>query len=748
MKQPAYRDSALPIEGRVADLLERMTLEEKVAQLRSTRMGAPQLTAEVLGNHEKMGALLQHGLGMLNPEFDVPMEETIAKRNAVQNFLLTQTRLGIPILFLDEAHHGLLAPEVDVFPHGLGLASTWDRELIERVFAFVAEQVRSRGGHMVLSPVVDVARDPRWGRTGETFGEDPYLCGVLGSAAVRGFQRGGIAATLKHLAAHGESDGGVNQGPANYSERVLREFHMEPFRLVIDEERPAAVMASYCDIDGIPSHANPWILRKVLREEWAFDGIVVSDWFGIDQLWNKHLVAADDKEAALRAFRAGVAVDLPHGANYTHLVELVREGAICEEHVNAAVRAVLTLKFKLGLFDESPINAEKARQRTDTAAGREIAREAASKSMVLLKNEGRLLPIRRDAYRTIAVIGPCAAVNYLGDYSGIPVHNVSLLEGLRAKVGRECKIVHAPGVCLTTNGSEISRDNYQHAPQAEFPSGHENLRLITEAVQLARQSDLIIAAVGENEQFSREAGDPERTGDVSTLKLLSNQEVLVRALVATKKPVVVYLMHGRPLSIAWIAQHVPAIVDGWFAGQEAGTSFADLLFGDINPSGKLTISYPRSVGHLPAYYNHKPSARHFPYVTSKNTPLFPFGHGLSYTTFAYSEPRVSDSTMRVDGAVTAEVDVTNTGERAGDEIVQLYIHQKVSSVTRPVKELKDFARISVAPNETRTVRFAIDGAKLAFWNAELKYTVEPGVVEIMVGPSSANVQTVNLTVCD
>jgi beta-glucosidase len=752
MTPALYKNAKLCTAARVADLLPRMTLEEKVAQLRSAR--EPTSANDALNHPAQMATLLQHGLGMLNPAFDTPQDETIAFRNRVQRYLATETRLGIPAIILDEAHHGVLAPGVDVFPHGLAIASSWNPDLIERVYSLIATQARSRGTHMVLAPVVDVARDPRWGRTGETLGEDPYLTGTLGSAMVRGFQGscngtiapGHVAATLKHFTGHGESEGGLNQGPANHSVRVLREIHMEPFRLCIERARPAAVMAAYCDIDGVPCHANPWLLRDVLRGEWRFTGLIVSDWFGIDQLWTKHRVAPTEEAAALRAFQAGVTVDLPYGVNYAHLVALVRKHQISDTALDAAVASVLSLKFDLGLFEEAAIDVHNARRAFGGPEARALALEAASASMVLLKNEGNLLPIDKARYKTIAVIGPMAAVNYLGDYSGVPVRNVSLLEGLRVKLQGHCEILYAPGVLLTTNGDTISRHNYQHTIRAEFPSLEENRQRIAEAVSVAERADLVIVAVGENEQLSREAGDPGRFGDMSTLELQSQQDELVQAMVATGKPVVVYLMHGRPLAIAWIAEHVPAIIDGWFAGQEAGTVFADILCGDTNPSGKLAISYPRSAGHLPVYYNHKPSARHFAYVTRPNTPLFPFGHGLSYTTFTYGPPRLSSALMPRDGAVTAEVDVTNAGPMAGDEIVQLYVHQKVGSVTRPVKELKDFARVRLEPGETRTLQFTIDAAKLACWTAEMKHEVEPGVFDMMIGPSSVELRTVPLTV--
>lgn len=750
-----YKNPRLPIAVRVSDLLKKMTLEEKVGQLRSAFAAYPRINAALLQDTHKMDSLFGNGISMINPDFENSLEESINNRNGVQDYLLNHTRLGIPTIFLDEAHHGLLAMKADVFPTSIGLACSWDTLLVQKIYTYVAAQASARGTNMVLAPVIDVCRDPRWGRTGETFGEDPYFCGLMGSAVVRGFQGSNdgsigenhVAATLKHFTGHGQSEGGDNQGPADYPERVLRSFHMEPFRLAIGRVQPAAIMPAYVEIDGIPAHANRWLLKDVLRKEWNYKGVLVSDWWAIDQLFQKHLVAATRKEAALMAFDAGVTVDLPMGANFAELPGLVREGKISMNDLDEAVGYVLTLKFKLGLFDKKePVKLENAVAKIDQPEGRRLALKAAGESMVLLKNKDHLLPLKKDQYRKIAVIGPCAATNYTGDYSGVPVHNVSVLEGIRNKVGSSAEILYAKGVDLSLNGDTISLNNFQYSGRVVLPDHESNNRKIDSAVAVAKQADIIIVAVGENEQFSREAGSPDHFGDNSTLDLQSDQDALVKAMVATGKPVVVYLAHGRPLSVNWIAENADAIVDGWFTGEEAGNAFAGILFGEINPSGKLTISIPRSVGQIPIYYNHKPSAQFFEYVTQKNTPLFPFGYGLSYTSFSYSAPRLSASTMPKTGSVTLSVDLTNTGNRKGDEIVQLYVHQKVSSATRPVKELKDFARISLDPGETKTVSFIIERSKLAFWTKNMKYDVEPGVFEIMTGGSSADLFKVNLTV--
>lgn len=736
-----YKNTRLPVAIRVADLLKRMTLEEKVAQLRSTYSASPKINAAFLNNPAKMDSLFGQGIGMINPDFDNKLEESIANRNAIQTYMKTKTRLGIPTIFLDEAHHGLLAYQSDVFPTSIALACSWDTLLTRQIYTYVAAQSRARGTSMVLAPVIDVDRDPRWGRSSETFGEDPYLNGMMGSAVIKGFQGSSngtiladhVAATLKHFTGHGQSEGGLNQSPANYSVRVLREFHMEPFRLCIENAKPAGLMASYVDIDGIPSHANPWLLTDVLRKEWHYTGVVVSDWFGIDQLWNKHFVAANETDAARKAFDAGVTVDLPFGVNYRHLVELVNQKKIKLSAIDSAVAYVLRLKFKLGLFDEAaPISLSKAVAKINQPEGCALALKAAGESMVLLKNDHHILPIKPGQYQTIAVIGPAAATNYLGDYSGVPVKNINIVQALKNK---GANVLYAKGCNITANGDTVSLNNFQYIDKQVFS---ENTKLIAEAVEVAKQADFVIVAIGENEQLVREAWGPNHWGDMDDLNLQSQQEELVERIKAIGKPTIVYLAHGRPLAINWIAANVDGIIDGWFSGEESGNAFANILFGDTNPSGKLTISIPRSVGQLPIYYNHKPSAQFFEYVTEKNTPLFPFGYGLSYTSFQYGKLMLNGRTV--------SIELTNTGQVKGDEILQCYIHQKVASVSRPVKELKDFARISLNPGEKKTVSFTITDDKLKFWTAGMTYATEPGTVEVMVGPNSNELQKINLTI--
>jgi beta-glucosidase len=744
------KGSMLSVQQRVTHLLSKMTVEEKVAQLKSTFSAIPHIDQKFLSNTQKMDSLFGKGICMINPDFTNTPEEVVANRNAIQQYLRTKTRLGIPAIFVDEAHHGLLGMKVDIFPSSIGLACSWDTLLTEKIYTYVAAQGTSRGTNLVLAPVIDPTRDPRWGRTGETFGEDPYLCGLMGSAVVRGFQgssngtiaEGHVASTLKHFTGHGESESGVNQAVADISENTLRSIHMEPFRLAINHVKPAAIMPAYVDIDGIPAHANHWLLTDILRKEWNYQGVLVSDWWAIDQLYQKHLVAAGRKAAALQAFNAGVTVDEPMGGNYQDLGALVKSGAIKMADLDKAVGYVLTLKFKLGLFDHpKEVLIENANAHIAQPEGRALALKAAEESMVLLKNQNNILPLKADQFKKIAVIGPCAAVNYLGDYSGTTLHNVSLLEGIKNKLkvkGSNSKVVYAKGVDMSMHDDTISLSTSTNSGRAKLPNPEKNKRMIDSAVRVAADADIIICAVGQNQQFSQEAGLPENFGDMSTLDLLSNQNDLVEALVRTGKPVIVYLTHGRPLSINYIQQHGDAILDGWYTGQESGNAAANILFGDINPSGKLTITVPRGLGQIPINYNHKPSAHFFEYVTESNTPLYPFGFGLSYTTFQYGKLALAGNTL--------SVSITNTGKIDGTEIVQLYVHPKVASVTQPVKALKGFTRVGLRAGESKTVGFTITKDLLAYYNRQMKRVAEPGVYELIVGTSSDQVQTVNYSV--
>ncbi len=747
-----YQNQHLSDNVRAMDLIKRMSLEEKVNQLMAVWDNNPdRFDSKFFSDVTRAKTVFGSGVNSVQPYF-ADIRETVATRNRIQKYLIENTKWGIPALFVDEGQHGLMKPEATSFPMAIGLACSWDPVLFTEVYTIAANEMRSRGTHHVLSPVIDVCRDPRWGRVEETYGEDPYLNGVLGTAAVKGFQgsdngsigAGHVAATLKHFVGHGQPEGGINQGPANYSERVLREFHMPQFKVVIDSAKPLAVMPSYNEIDGIPSHNNTWLLKNVLRSEWRYKGMIVSDYDGISQLYEKHQVAADKKEAAMKAFNSGVQFEFPKANYYNYLPELAKEGKVKIADIDSAVYRILYLKFQLGLFENPYVDEANAVAVSKAPASRAVALKAAQESVVLLKNENNLLPLQKGKYKKIAVVGPCSNNVFTGGYSGEPYQKITIVDGIKNKVGNGSEVLFAQG-CKIVNNLSQSYANWQ-SDKVDFTSHAENVQLINEAIAVAKEADIIIVAVGETEHLTREAWSKTHIGDAQTLDLFGDQEDLVKAMMATGKPVVVYLMNGRPLSINYTAKNVPAILEGWYMGQETGTAVADILFGDINPSGKLTITIPKSAGQLPLYYNHKPSAQFHNYVSQDVLPLYPFGFGLSYTNFTYSNLRLSTGRVSIGQTVEAFVDITNSGKVKGDEIVEMYIHDKVASVTRPVIELKGFERITLQPGETKTVRFKIDKSKLSFWNYNMQYTVEPGEFDIMVGKSSVDFIKTTLTV--
>ena len=751
-KSLPYKDAKLSPEVRAKDLLSRMSLEDKIPQLMAVWDNQPiRFTSAFFADTAKVRSVFGKGVESVQPFF-CGIKETVELRNNIQKYLTEKTKWGIPALFVDEGQHGLMKPEATSFPMAIGLACSWDTNLFEQVYTVVAHEMRSRGGHHVLSPVIDVCRDPRWGRVEETYGEDPYLNGMYAIAAVKGLQGtttgiiapDHVAATLKHFCGHGQPEGGNNQAPANYSERVLREFHFPPFKMVIENANPVSVMPSYNEIDGKPSHDNNWLLQTVLRGEWNYKGMTVSDYNGIDELFEKHLVANDAKDAALKAFNAGVQYEFPTPKCYPFLPELVKDGKVKQADIDTAVYRVLRLKFQLGLFDNPYIKAEDAIKVSKDQKSRELALKAAHESIVLLKNENNLLPLQKGKYKKIAVVGPNSNVTLTGGYSGEPYQKVTILDGIKTKVGSSAEVLFAQG-CRIVENLGMSYKNWQ-TNDIKFASRTENLKLIEEAVITAKQADIVVLAVGETEQLCREAWSKKHIGDNVTLDLLGEQEELVKAIVATGKPVIVYLMNGRPLSINYIAKNVPAVIEGWYMGQETGTAVADILFGDVNPSGKLTITVPKSVGQLPMYYNHKPSAQFNDYVSEDALPLYPFGFGLSYTNFTYSNLKFSADKIKAGESVVVSVDITNSGKVKGDEIAQLYIHKTVASVTRPVLELKGFERITLEAGQTKTVQFTVDKSKLAFWDYNMKFTVEPGEYEIFVGKSSVDLNKKILTV--
>ncbi|HOP98417.1 MAG TPA: glycoside hydrolase family 3 N-terminal domain-containing protein [Verrucomicrobiota bacterium] len=737
-----------------------MTLEEKAAQMVCVWQEKANTLVDAGGRFDpaKAAAAFRkgHGLGQVGRPSDagpgLNARETAELTNAIQKFFIEKSRLGIPVIFHEECLHGHAAVDATSFPQPIGLGATFNPDLVEALFTMTAYEARVRGTHQALTPVVDVARDPRWGRVEETYGEDPYLVARLGIAAVRGFQGDGtfkdkkrVIATLKHFVAHGQPESGMNCAPANVSMRVLRETFLYAFKEAIQKAGAISVMASYNEVDGVPSHANRWLLRDVLRKEWGFKGFVVSDYYAIWELNDRpdthgHFVAADLKHACALAVQAGVNIELPEPHCYRHLVELVRKGVLRESQLDELIAPMLFWKFKLGLFDDPYVDPDEAERVVGCDAHRELALQAARETITLLKNEDNLLPLDPSKLKRIAVIGPNAHRPLLGGYSGRPKHNVTVLEGIRARLGNRVEVLYSEG-CKITVGGSWNQDEVTPSDPAE------DRRQIAEAVRVAKQADVIVLAIGGNEQTSREAWNLKHMGDRTTLDLVGRQDELVQAMVNTGKPVIALLFNGRPLSIRHLTEHVPAIFECWYLGQETGRAVAEVLFGDYNPGGKLPITIPRSVGHVPAYYNHKPSARRG-YLFDDVSPLYAFGFGLSYTTFRISNVRLKHKRISARGATQVLADVTNTGRRAGTEVVQMYIRDLVSSVTRPVKELKGFKKVSLQPGQTATVALDITPESLAFYDINMKYTVEPGEFDILVGTSSrdADLQKVRLTV--
>jgi beta-glucosidase len=753
-----YRNAELPVNDRVIDLLQRMTLEEKVAQMLCIWGQKKDMLLDDQGNFSpsNIETHLKLGIGQIARISDTgggkSAKDTAILANEIQRFFVEHTRLGIPVIFHEECLHGLAGKDATSYPQPIGLASTFNPVLIEKIYSSIAEDVRSRGAHQALTPVVDVAREPRWGRVEETFGEDPYLVAQMGIAAVKGFQgdatfqdKKHLVATLKHFAAHGQPESGTNCAPVNISERMLRDTFLYTFYQVLTKANALSVMASYNEIDGVPSHANSWLLRNVLRKEWGFKGFVVSDYYAVAELHNRaeavsHNVAVDRADAARLAVAAGVNIEFPDPDCYPLLTQLVKDGVVAESAIDELVAPMLRTKFELGLFDDPYVDPELVCNEQRLEKERSLALTAAQETITLLKNERGLLPLQKEKMHTIAVIGPNADRKMLGGYSGEPKYYTTLLQGVKEKAGAQANVIYHEGCKLTIGGT-------WNDDVVTFADEDENKKLILEAVETAKKADVVILGIGDNELISREAWNKTHMGDRADLDLFGSQSELVDAIAATGKPTVVVLFSGRPISIADVQSQVGAILGCWYLGQETGNAIADVLFGDYNPGGKLPISIPRSVGHVPAYYNYKPSARRG-YLADDISPLYPFGFGLSYTSFEFSNLRVEKCVITKTESTHVLVDVKNTGSRPGTEVVQLYIRDSFSSVTRPVKELKGFKKITLNPGESATVALPITPEELAFTTIDMSYAVEAGDFDIMVGSSSqdSDLQKVKLTV--
>lgn len=736
-----YKDASKPIDQRISDLVQRMTIEEKVAQLQALRISDTLIfEGDQLILSDKDKAIIKNGAGRVRSQstYNKDPEWTVKTINALQKYLVEETRHGIPGLHFSEALHGFMRNKATSFPQAIALASTWDTILIEEVFTKIALETRSRGTNQVLSTVLDLPRDLRWGRVEECYSEDPYLTSRMAMASIFGLQgreeligENKVAVTLKHFAGHGQSEGGLNRAPVNISEREMRETHLYPFEMAVKKAKAHSVMSSYNEWDGVPNHANYKLNTEILRNEWGFQGYVMSDGGGLFLLHDQHLAAKDSAGVTKAAMESGIDYDLSSKGYFTKAKELVESGKMDIKVLNRAVSNILWVKFALGLFENPYVSVEKMNAVTNCKEHKQLALKAAEEAIILLKNENNLLPINESKIKNLAVIGPNAADIHLGAYSPRPMVGVSVLEGIKAYADGKFEVNYAKGCDITIN----EECHWLNNDRAVLADRAENIKLIKQAVTVAEQSDAILLVIGENEMINREAWNESHLGDADNLNLVGEQKELAKALIKTGKPVVVLLINGRPLSINYLAENAPAILEGWYLGQETGHAVANILFGKANPSGKLTVTFPRSVGQLPCFYNRKPS-RDRSYALVESGPLFPFGFGLSYTKFEYSNLKIQKDTISTNENCMLSVDIANIGERTGKEIVQLYIQNLYGIPTRPIKELKDFKKVELKAGENRTVEFTITPEKIEAFNLNMVREVQEGEFAIMVGRNS------------
>jgi len=755
---PLYFDKNQPVEKRIEDLMSRMSLDEKIAQLGSCWIY--ELLAEKRLSPDKAESKMKNGLGQITRiggASNLNPEDAAKVANEIQKYLIDNTRLGIPALIHEESCSGYMARGATCFPQTIGVGSTFSPELAKKMGEVIRDQMMAVGARQALAPLMDVARDARWGRVEETFGEDPYLTSQMGISYIKGLQGDnlaeGIIATGKHFVGYSMSEGGMNWAPPHIPERELREVYLRPFEAAVKEAKIKSIMPAYNELDGVPCHGNKNLLNDLLRTEWGFDGIVVSDYYAITMLETYHHVTHSKAEAAMLALESGVDVELPTTDCYSHdLKKALEETPASLEVLDATLRRILKLKFELGLFENPYVDAAKATSIFDNSEQRELALQSAQKSIVLLKNEEAFLPLKKDL-KSIAVIGPNADSirNIVGDYaypchietldemrrnslvSGTPVPDKvefvdnfvpikSILECIKAKLfNGKTQITYAKGCDVIGNDK----------------SG------FTEAVKAAKNSEVAIVIVGDKAGLTDGCTSGEAR-DRADLNLPGVQQELVDAILDTGTPVIVVLINGRPLSIIRISKDAKAIVEAWLPGEEGGQAVADVLFGDYNPGGKLAMSFPVSVGQLPIYYAHKPSGgrSHWKgdYVEMTTKPLYPFGHGLSYTNFEYKDLVISQTEATSDDKIYATLSLTNSGECSGDEVVQLYVRYNDTSVTRPVKELKGFQRVTLESGETTMLKFELNIVDLGFYDRNMRFVVEPGLVNIMVGSSSQDIR--------
>jgi beta-glucosidase len=756
--KPLYKDSKAPVAERVDDLLKRMTVEEKAGQL-MTLLGWEMYDkkGKTLAVSAKFkAAVAEQHVGSLwaTLRADPWTKKTIANgldpysaaqaSNMLQKYVIEHTRLQIPLFLAEECPHGHMAIGTTVFPTPIGQGSTWNPELIGKMAAVIAREARLQGAHIGYGPVLDLAREPRWSRVEETYGEDMYLNGQMGIAMVKGFQGKSISAaenvisTLKHFTAYGAPEGGQNGGVVNTGQRELLQSYLPAFKSSV-KAGALSVMTAYNSIDGVPCTADPYLLNDVLRKQWNFNGFVVSDLGSIGGLMGNNHVAASMPDAAAMAMRAGVDADLGGEAYGKSLIEALKTSADLQKHVDEAVRRILTLKFEMGLFERPYVNPELAKQRVRNQEAIATARAVAQESIILLKNQGQVLPLSKKI-KSIAVIGPNAdnVYNQLGDYTAPQAEGnvITVLAGIKAKLPGDVMLRYVKGCSIrdTTDSN------------------------IPEAVQAARESEVTVVVLGGSSardfkteyistgaatvggQNSSKLSDMESGEgyDRETLNLMGKQLTLLQELVKTGKPVILVFIAGRPLDLNWPAAHVPAIVNAWYPGQQGGNAVADVLFGDYNPAGRLPISIPRSVGQLPVYYNYKRPLKHN-YVEGSADPLYSFGYGLSYSNFEYTDMR-AEVMEGQEMLVKVAVSVTNKSNRDGDEVVQLYVQDEVASVVLPVKQLKAFQRVHLKASETKTISFNLSKQDLAIYDLQLKQLVEAGKFKLMIGAAAQDIR--------
>ena len=725
----AQKLSTPAIERRIDLLLRRMTLEEKVGQLAQYTAPTPENFALV--KQGKVGSL-----------FNILGAEQV---NAAQRIAAEQSRLKIPLLFGYDVIHGYRT----IFPVPIASASSFDPPLIEQAERVAAREATAVGIKWTFAPMVDIARDPRWGRMVEGAGEDPYLGSVVAAARVHGFQgrdisdRDSLIACVKHYAAYGAAEGGRDYNTVDISEQLLREIYLPPFHAAITAGS-GTLMAAFEDLNGVPATADRYLLTNILRREWGFQGFVVSDYGAVNELI-VHGVAKDEKEAALKALTAGVDMDMADGAYGRALVPLVKSGKLPMSVLDEAVRRVLRIKFRAGLFDHP--YADPKREQTDilTPESRQLARKLAQESLILLKNDNGLLPLDKNT-KTIAVIGPLAndQAAQLGSWAaaGQAQDAVAPLAGIRAAVP-QAKVLYSRGVDIPSFEKGLGSGTVAPAPVTATGAANTNVETaaasIPDAVRAAQSADVVILFLGELANMTGEASSR------ASLDLPGEQQKLLEAIVATGKPVILVLESGRPLDIRWADKHVPAVVQAWYPGVEAGNAIADVLFGDASPSARLPLSWPRSVGQIPVYYNHKNTGRptspdrwHTGYLDESKEPLFPFGYGLTYTAFAYSDLRVETPTITPYGALHMTAEIKNTGSRTGTEVVQLYVHDRVAPTSRPVRELKGFSRITLAPGQSKEVDFAVQASDLGSYDPQMHWVVPSGIYDVWIAPNAAS----------